>query len=322
MSKGKVVVLGVNGHIGQAVAQAFAAAGWDVRGMARADRPTIAGVRIVRGDAGSVADMKAAIGDASLVVNALNLPYESWDKGRMEALMARVLEAMGTDGKTMLFPGNIYNYSASDRVVTPDMPQHPQTARGAIRVRVEQMLREAAGRGDIQLLIVRAGDFYGPGSSNDWYDLAMMTGARKGRVQVVGSPGAGHSWAYLPDLARAFEAVGAMRSSLGSSETFHFAGHFATAEQLGAAIAEAAPAHVRIGRFPHALLRLMGVFNARMREIARMEYLWRYSMELRDERLDALLGPGFGTRFEDAVAATVAPFFAVAPAVANGPARA
>src|SRR6185295_5154733 len=50
MSKGKVTVLGVNGHIGQQVAKAFVAAGWDVTGMARGDRHRLPGVRFVRGD--------------------------------------------------------------------------------------------------------------------------------------------------------------------------------------------------------------------------------------------------------------------------------
>src|SRR3954471_22800105 len=100
MSKGKVIVPGVNGHIGKAVAEAFVAAGWDVSGMARTDKRHIPGVRFVKGDSDSVEEMRAAIGDVDVVVNALNLPYHTWFNGRMEAQMARVLEAMGTSGKT------------------------------------------------------------------------------------------------------------------------------------------------------------------------------------------------------------------------------
>jgi hypothetical protein len=37
-----------------------------------------------------------------------------------------------------------------------------------------------------------------------------------------------------------------------------------------------------------------------------MRYLWVNEMELVDPRLDAILGPDFGTPFEEAVAATVA----------------
>src|SRR6185437_5009193 len=142
-------------------------------GMARSDRRRTPGIRYVQGDSDSVEDMRRAIGDARIVVNALNMRYDQWFEGRMEAQMARVLEAMGRTGKTMLFPGNIYNFSASDRVMTPDLPQRPQTVRGALRVRVEQQFEAAAARGDVQVLIVRAGDFYGPASSGDWFDQVV-----------------------------------------------------------------------------------------------------------------------------------------------------
>lgn len=314
MSKGKVAVLGVNGHIGKAVATAFAAAGWDVTGMARTDKHALPGVRFVAGDSDSVADMRRAIGEADVVVNALNLPYHSWDKGRMEGQMARVLEAVGTSGKTVLFPGNIYNFCGSERVVTPDLEQKPQTPRGAIRVRVEQMFEAAAARGDIQLIILRAGDFYGPDSSNDWFDLAMFREIGKGRVATMGAPGVGHSWAYLPDLSRAFEALAAVRTTLGAVERFHFAGHYVTPEDMAAAIVKAAPTPVRIAPFPLRLMGLLGIVDPIMRETAKMAYLWRNPMELRDERLTAILGARFGTPFEAAIRATVTPFFGKMPA--------
>lgn len=310
---------GVNGHIGKAVAQAFVVAGWDVAGMARTDRHRLAGVRFVQGDANSVDDMRRAIGEAPVVVNALNLPYHQWDKGRMEAQMGRVVEALGTGGRTVLFPGNIYNFSAGDRIVTPDLRQSPQTPRGGIRVRVEQMFEAAATRGDIQAIILRAGDFYGPGSTGDWFDLAMFREIGKGRVATMGAPGVGHSWAYLPDLARAFEALAALRNSLAPFESFHFAGHFVTPEQMGAAIERAAPVPLQVRPFPLWTMKLLGLVDPILRETGKMDYLWRNPMELSDPRLQVLLGSGFGVPFEAAVAATVAPFFGKSKQITGGP---
>ncbi|HZY67240.1 MAG TPA: NAD-dependent epimerase/dehydratase family protein [Devosia sp.] len=309
MSKGQVIVLGVNGHIGRVVAEAFVAAGWEVSGMAREDRYRIPGVRFVRGNSDSVEEMRAAIGDIDLVVNALNLPYASWDKGRKEAQMERVLAAMGTGGKTMLFPGNIYNFNQTNRFISPGLPQQPQTPRGAIRQRVEASFRAAAERGDLQVIILRAGDFYGPGSVNDWFDLAILREAAKGKVATMGLPGVGHAWAYLPDLARAFEALGSLRRTLGAFEDFHFPGHFATPEEMAAAILRNAPRPLRVGSFPLVLLKLFGLFDPTMREISKMDYQWRHPLELRDPRLEALLGPGFATPFDAAIRATITPFF-------------
>jgi len=307
MSKGKVVILGVNGHIGRAVAEALVARGWDVTGMARTIKQ-LPGVRFVAGNSDSVDDMRRAIGDAEVVVNALNLPYNAWDKGRMEAQMQRVLAALGSSGKTMLFPGNIYNFNQSDGVITPDLAQNPQTARGAIRVRVEEMFEAASARGDIQAIILRAGDFYGPGTTGDWFDQVVFREIRKGRISTMGVSGIGHSWAYLPDLAAAFEALASLRSTLGGFERFHFAGNFVTPEQMEAALARIVPAGTRISTFPLWMLKLLGLFSPVMREISKMDHIWPHPMELKDSRLADLLGPSFGTPFEVAVAATASPF--------------
>ncbi|HTJ57210.1 MAG TPA: NAD-dependent epimerase/dehydratase family protein [Devosiaceae bacterium] len=305
-SKGKVTVLGINGHAGRFVAQAFADAGWTVIGFGRSNKHPIAGIEFVKGDADSIADMQRAIGDSEVVVNALNLPYDKWFNGAMEAQTARVIEAMGTSGKTMLYPGNIYNYAASLRDLTPDAPQHPERPRGEIRVRCEAMLQEAAKRGDMQVIIIRAGDFFGPHVTG-YFDQAIM--AQKGKIAVLGDLDMPHSWAYLPDLGRAFEKLAWHRRELKAFENFHFAGNFVTSRELAAAIQKAAPMPLKVTRFPWPLLTVIGLVNPVMREVAKMHYLWQNSMELKDSRLDAILGPQFATPFEVAMAATVTPFF-------------
>ena len=57
------------------------------------------------------------------------------------------------------------------------------------------------------------------------------------------------------------------------------------------------------------LLGVIGLFNPVMREVGKMHYLWQNPMRLRDDRLDAILGPDFATPYPQAIAATVAPFF-------------
>jgi nucleoside-diphosphate-sugar epimerase len=316
MALGKVTILGINGHLGHHLGHAFVAGGWEVVGFGRTDRHHIAGVRFVAGDADNVEDLRRAIGDSDIVVNTLNLPYHLWDKGRMEALHARVVEAMGTSGKTMLFPGNIYNFAADAKVLTPSLVQKPATPRGAIRVRSEEILAAAAKRGDIRAVIIRAGDFFGPDCREDWFDQVILREAGKGRVATLGSRGVGHAWAYLPDLARAFEVVARERARLGAFEAFHFKGHFVTPEHVTAAVQKAAPVALKASHFPWLILHLLGVANPVMREVAKMGYLWERPLMLRDNRFDELLGANFDTPFDEAIAATLTRFFPARAAMA------
>lgn len=305
-----ITVLGINGHAGRFVAAAFAEAGWTVRGFGRSNRYPQSGVEFVGGDADNPEDLVRAIEGSAVVFNGIHPPYDKWFGGRMEEQTSRVLEAARRAGvKTFLYPGNIYNYAASDRVVTPDLPQRPETPRGAVRVRTEKLLEDAAKRGEMQIIIQRAGDFYGPGNVGDWHDLMIMREAGKGKVTAMSNSNAAHAWAYLPDLARAFVRLAEIRDTLGAFESFHFAGHYVTSDEMIAAIRSAAPVPLREVPPPLTLLRIVGIFDPIMREVLKMRYLWETPMALRDERLDAILGKDFGTPFEDAIAELVAPFF-------------
>ena len=305
MSKGNVTVLGSNGHIGHAAMLAFSDAGWTVTGLARAKRKPVPGARFIKADANDLGAVRAAIADADVVVNGLHLRYDQWGNGRAEAQLQVVIEAMAGTGKTLLFPGTIYNYRAGDRVIDPRLRQDGEAPRGAIRIRLERMLRDAAQSRGFKVLVIRAGDLFGPGNHDEWYGAAMLMDYRKGRLYHLAGLETRHSWAYLPDLGRAFVAVAEQRQALQSFENFHFAGHWVSHGQIMAAVQTALPGPVSVSPFPWWVLRAVGLVNPVMRDIFRMRYLWQNEMELVDPRLDALLGPGFTTPFEQAVAATV-----------------
>jgi nucleoside-diphosphate-sugar epimerase len=55
---------------------------------------------------------------------------------------------------------------------------------------------------EVPSLIVRTGDFFGPGARQSWFTQALAKPPLM-RVVYPGRPGVGHAWAYLPDLAEA-----------------------------------------------------------------------------------------------------------------------
>ncbi|KKB07674.1 hypothetical protein VE26_13420 [Devosia chinhatensis] len=283
---------------------AFRDAGWDVTGLGRANRKPVAGTRFVAGNADDVDVVRAATAHADVVVNGLHLRYDLWGDGRAEGQLQTVLDALVGSGKTVLYPGTIYNYRASDRIIPPTLRQSAETERGAIRIRLETMLADAA-RDDIQAIILRAGDFFGSGTTMGWFGEAILMNHAKGRLYHLGELGLHHAWAYLPDLARAMVRLAEARRTFANFETFHFAGHFVTHGEIMTAIARHVGQKGRIGPFPWWMLRLMGVVNPVLRDLCDMRYLWTHEMALVDPRLDALLGDGFATDLETAVAITV-----------------
>ena len=73
---------------------------------------------------------------------------------------------------------------------------------------------------------------------------------------------------------------------------------------------KASPEPLKVTGFPWPMMGVIGLFNPLMREIGKMRYLWQNPMRLADPRLDAILGPDFTTPYDEAIATTVAPFFA------------
>ncbi|WDQ99860.1 NAD-dependent epimerase/dehydratase family protein [Devosia sp. J2-20] len=305
MSKGKVTVLGSNGHIGHAAMLAFRDAGWDVTGLGRSNRRPVGGTHFIAGNADHLGVVRDAIADADVVVHALHLPYDQWGNGRAEAQLQVVIDALGDSGKTLLFPGTIYNYRANDRTVSPATRQSAEAPRGEIRIALEAMLRAAAAERRFQAIILRAGDFYGPGNRGEWFEQAMLMNLGKGQIHHMGDLALRHSWAYLPDLARAFVVLAERRAMLDGFENFHFAGNWISHGQMMDAIAQALDRPVTVSPMPWWVLRAIGLVNPVMRDIYRMRYLWLNEMELVDPRLDAIVGPDFATPFGAAVAATV-----------------
>ncbi len=299
-----VTILGINGRVGQAIAGAFVDANWRVIGMGRSNRAQLAGVEFFEGDVDFPDQTRRAVAEADVVVNAINLPYDKWGKGRAEKNLANVLEALRGSAKTLMFPGNMYNWSARQHVIRPDTPQHPEKEKGRIRKRMEEQLREASERGDVRVIILRMADFFGPHAVQSNFDLMLMARIKSNILQYNGDLSNRHSWAYLPDVGRAFVRLAEKRSDFGSFENFHFAGYFVTGHEMIGAIQKVLPKRARVKQIPLNLMRFIGIFVPILRAVMEMNYLWEEPHRLEDPRLEAILGEGFATPFEEAVART------------------
>ncbi|TNC13417.1 NAD-dependent epimerase/dehydratase family protein [Methylobacterium terricola] len=309
MTARTALVLGATGGIGNAVAQRLRQDGWTVRALHR-DPGRVArdgdGFAWMRGDAMKPADVTAAAAGASLLVHAVNPPgYRDWDRLVLPMLDASIAAA-GTAEARLLLPGNVYVYGR-DAGPNPgdDAPQTARTAKGRIRIAMEAHLRDSG----VRSLILRAGDFFGPRTTaNSWFSTALVRPGRPvRRVLDPGTPGIGHQWAYLPDVAEAMVRLAAREAELPRFATFSMDGHWdPDGRQMIAAIVRAVGAPVRVRRFPWALLPLAAPFWPLAREIREMRYLWREPIRMRNDRLVQVLGAEPHTPLDRAVRETLA----------------
>ena len=309
-----VLVLGATGGIGGEVARQLRDAGWTVRALKRGAAEAVQrkdGMTWLRGDAMNRDDVMRAAEGCKVIVHAVSPPgYRDWQKLVLPMLDNTVADAIAQRA-TIVLPGTIYNFGPDAfPILREDSPQHPATRKGAIRVQMEQRL-EAATRQGARVIIVRAGDFFGPKPGNSWFTQGMLKPGQP--VTSISNPadaGVGHQWAYLPDVARTMVELLARRAVLGPFERFHMAGHWdATGLQMAEAIQRIVIRSTgqtpRITRTPWWLLRLAAPFVTTLRELLEMRYLWKQPVKMVNNRLLQVLGHEPHTSLDQAVEASL-----------------
>lgn len=285
------LVIGATGGVGGAIADRLLADGWRVRAVNRdpataAQRSGRSALEWVKGDAMVEADVVAAAQGCEIIVHGANPPgYRNWAGLQMPMIGSTIAAARAT-GARILFPGTVYNYGpdAFPRI-DERSAQNPRSRKGAIRVQMEQALREAG----VPILIVRCGDFFGPRPGNNWLSQGIVRAGRPiTSVTVPGPMDAPHAWAYLPDVAETF--VRLLDTGLGPFEVFQMKGHEITLAELVAGLEGAAGRKLKVSRLPWPLLRLIAPFNESLREMLEMRYLWNEPVLLDDTRLVRQLG--------------------------------
>lgn len=311
------LVLGATGGIGGEMVRQLLAAGWTVRALKRGETQPARGDGIgwLRGDALSRTDVMAAAKGCSVIVHAVNPPgYRHWGQLVLPMLDNTIAAAIA-ENATIVLPGTVYNFGpdafpAPGNLLAEDAPQRPLTRKGAIRVELEARLQRASTQG-AQVIIVRAGDFFGPRAGNSWFSQGLVKPGQPVRsVLSPGAPGIGHQWSYLPDVARTMLQLLAVRASLPPFARFHMAGHWDDdGRQMTGAICRVVGrqtgARPALKAFPWWLITLASPFVATLRELREMRYLWQAPLPLDNARLLAVLGQEPHTPLDEAVRATL-----------------
>ncbi|MDH3263134.1 MAG: epimerase [Paracoccaceae bacterium] len=267
-----VLILGASGHFGHPAAEAFAAAGWEVR-------------RFRRGSD----DLVQAAAGAALIVNGWNPGYPRWADevpGQTQAIVA----AARATGAAILQPLNVYVYGpGAPEVLGADTPHAAQNPLARVRIEMEAALRGAG----VPVILLRAGEFIGEaGHGGGWLDQVILKPIGKGRISYPGPLDVPHAWACLPDLARAAVALAEMRQELPEVIEIPFPGYTVTGHELAAGLAEALDRPVEARRMSWLPLRLAAPVWPLARGLLEMRYLWEMPHRLERESFDRFL-PGF-----------------------------
>ncbi len=295
MQNGKIAcVLGATGGVGGAITEALLARGWRINALVRdvekAQKIFAEDVNWVQGDAMIRHDVIKAATNASVIIHALNPPgYRNWSK-LVLPMIDNTIFAAEQIGARIVLPGTIYNYDpAKTRLVNAETPQNAKSRKGKIRVELEKRLERASANSPV--LILRAGDFYGSDLRSSWFSQAMIKAGKPVTKITMTARGAGHSWAYLPDLAECFSRLIEIPEKLKDFEVLQFEGLYEqTGHEMADSIERILGRKIKRATFPWWAMQLLAPLGGFPREAAEIAPYWKYPMKLDNTRLIQLLG--------------------------------
>ncbi|MFC7290806.1 NAD(P)H-binding protein [Hirschia litorea] len=304
------LILGATGGIGGAITRALVAKHWHIIALARDIQKASArgpvGVNWVHGDVMNCADVVKAAEGANIIVHAVNPSgYRNWDKLVLPMIDNTIAAAREANGARIVLPGTIYNY---DPKLTPilniDTPQNANSRKGRIRIALEHRLKHASEHTPV--LILRAGDFFGPDVGSSWFAQAMIMPNRPVKKITNVAKGSGHSWAYLPDLAETFARLLDIHENLQPFEMLQFEGLYDhSGHELTDAIQRVVGVKLPIKQFPWWLMKTLSPFGGFPREAAELAPSWEYPVKLDNYRLVQLLGQEPRTPLDIAIKRTL-----------------
>jgi nucleoside-diphosphate-sugar epimerase len=314
-----VLVLGATGGFGGAFTFEMLNSGRRVRLLVRDTKRAIARfgpfskAEYVQGEVQNAALMQEAAAGCGAIVHAVNYPYSAWDPG-MRTATEQVIAAARASGCTILFPGNVYalgppptwkakkNSKPANPPLKEDAPNNPTTKKGRLRAEIE-----GTKDGRCRVLVLRAGDFFGPTVRNGLVDRVFGAAASGKPPTIMGKLDAPHQWVYVPDLAYAAVKLLDMSAKLRPFQVVNFAGYTLESQReflTKVCAAPGLPAR-KAKAMPWVMLQAAAMFNPDAREVMELRYLFDDAVLLDGSLMSRLLPDFKPTPIEDAIEATL-----------------
>ncbi len=266
------VVLGATGGVGQALVQALAAQGAQVRAVNRSGRALVpVSVEIMAADLTNRESTSAACQGATVVYHCAGLPYDQWAT-YLPVMLGNVIAAVSATGTTLVYSDNTYMYAPTAEPLTEESRQAPVTRKGKLRKHLAETILAAHAQGQIRATIGRAPDFYGPGVRTSAVGEQFFTAVvADKRVPWLGKLDVPHALSFVEDVARGLIVLGTHEQALG--QVWHMpTAQALTGRQYIALAASAAGVPAKPLAVSGLMLRVLGLTNPVLRESVELLY--------------------------------------------------
>ena len=267
-------ILGANGVIAQGLSKHLIEYTQQIRQVSRNPKKVHASDELMSADLLNFDQTAKAVAGSEIVYLLAGLKYdinvwrEQWPK-----LMRNVIDACKKHNSKLVFFDNVYSYGLVKGVMTEETPFNPCSKKGEVRAKIATMLLDEVKAGNINGMIVRGADFYGPEVllSLTHSTVTQRLKANQG-PQWIGDPKKIHTFTYTPDAGKSVAMLGNTPSAF--NQTWHAltSKERITGEQYVRMACEIKGRSYKIQALPKFGVRLVSLFVPVMREFVEMMY--------------------------------------------------
>ena len=268
-------ILGSGGGIGTPLAKELTKYSDHIRLISRNPKKVNESDELFPLDVADLSQIDKAIEGSEIVYVVIGFEYKLsvWQK-TWPSFMNAVISACKKHKTKLVFFDNVYLYAKSAiSHMTENSIIEPPSKKGEIRKRLHEMIFEEVEKNNLDALIARSADFYGPDNKSSALTLMVAENLMKGkRAQVFGDVNKIHTYTYTPDAAKATALLG------NTDDAYNQVWHVPTTKerltnlQWIQLIADELSTGFKIRKVPAWMLHILGIFMPIMKEFPEMLY--------------------------------------------------
>lgn len=270
-------ILGANGQIGEELARAlkrnFTS---DIRIVSRGAKRVNDTDEVFSADLSIKEKAMEAVKGSEIAYFTLGLPISSdlWEK-QFPLILRNVIDACKINRTKLVFFDNTYMYPQDDRVLTEETIFDPVGRKGKVRKEMVEMVLKEMQSGELEAVICRAPEFYGPGKTQSITNTLIFNNIKEGKkLKVPLSDAKRRSLIWTPDASSATALIGNTPDAFGQTWHLPVDESHPTYKQFIEWVSEVYGNRLKYSVVPKFIFKIGTRFNKRVKEL--QELLPRY----------------------------------------------
>ena len=268
-------ILGSGGAIGTELAKALKAYTNDIRLVSRNPKKVNESDVLLSADLTDAAQVLKAVEGSSVCYVTVGFDYKTklWQQ-LWPTLIKNVVAACMQYKCKLVFFDNVYAIGGDNvKHITEESPMSSCSKKGDVRTFVDQYILENINNNNIEAIIARAPDFFGPMKEKSLTMTMIYDNYKKGKpAQWFCNADVVHSTGFTPDLARGTAILGNTPEAYNQIWNLPVDQTPITGRQWAALFADEMHAKNKMQVLPAWALRLLGLFIPILGEMYEMLY--------------------------------------------------